>query len=144
MAMTFLPMYPSFILHVCNASASVAGITSVTTPRFAACTCLDAVYSLVQGRAYLEARIKLKEKRYNNVGGGVMKIVVDGYNAPVTAGAFVDLVDKKFYDNMEIQRADGLVVQTGRPEGNVILTTNFSLSPPPPSQNPRLFPHPPP
>lgn len=50
-----------------------------------------------------------------------MKIVVDGYNAPVTAGAFVDLVEKKFYDNMEIQRADGLVVQTGRPEGNVRL-----------------------
>ena len=74
---------------------------------------------VLQGRAYLEARIKLKEKRYNNVGGGVMKIVADGYNAPVTAGAFVDLVEKKFYDNMEIQRADGLVVQTGRPEGEV-------------------------
>ena len=45
-----------------------------------------------------------------------MKIVVDGYNAPVTAGAFVDLVQKKFYDGMEVQRSDGLVVQTGRPE----------------------------
>ena len=73
----------------------------------------------LQGRAYLEARIKLKEKRYNNVEGGVMKIVVDGYNAPVTAGAFVDLVEKKFYDGMEVQRSDGLVVQTGRPEGDV-------------------------
>lgn len=72
-----------------------------------------------QGRAYLEARIKLKEKRYNNVEGGIMKIVVDGYNAPVTAGAFVDLVEKKFYDGMEVQRSDGLVVQTGRPEGDV-------------------------
>lgn len=48
-----------------------------------------------------------------------MKIVADGYNAPLTAGAFVDLVEKKFYDNMEIQRSDGLVVQTGRPEGEV-------------------------
>ncbi len=48
-----------------------------------------------------------------------MKIVVDGYNAPVTAGAFVDLVEKKFYDGMEVQRSDGLVVQTGRPEGDV-------------------------
>lgn len=71
----------------------------------------------LKGRAYLEAKIKLKEKRYNNVEGGVMKIVADGYNAPLTAGAFVDLVEKKFYDNMEIQRSDGLVVQTGRPEG---------------------------
>ncbi len=50
-----------------------------------------------------------------------MKIVVDGYNAPVTAGAFVDLVEKKFYDGMEVQRSDGLVVQTGRPEGDVSL-----------------------
>lgn len=74
-----------------------------------------------QGRAYLEAKIKLKEKRYNNVEGGIMKIVVDGYNAPVTAGAFVDLVEKKFYDGMEVQRSDGLVVQTGRPEGDVSL-----------------------
>lgn len=53
-----------------------------------------------------------------------MKIVVDGYNAPVTAGAFVDLVDQKFYDGMEIQRADGMVVQTGRPEGNVRLSSS--------------------
>lgn len=82
---------------------------------------------MLQGRAYLEARVKLKEKRYNNVSGGVMKIVVDGYNAPVTAGAFVDLVDKKFYDGMEIQRADGMVVQTGRPEGEVRLCSASAI-----------------
>lgn len=57
-----------------------------------------------------------------------MKIVVDGYNAPVTAGAFVDLVQKKFYDGMEVQRSDGLVVQTGRPEGNVRPLLLSSLS----------------
>ena len=57
-----------------------------------------------------------------------MKIVVDGYNAPVTAGAFVDLVQKKFYDGMEVQRSDGLVVQTGRPEGNVSPLLLFFLS----------------
>lgn len=51
-----------------------------------------------------------------------MKIVVDGYNAPVTAGAFVDLVQKKFYDGMEVQRSDGLVVQTGRPENVSLLS----------------------
>ena len=56
-----------------------------------------------------------------------MKIVVDGYNAPVTAGAFVDLVEKKFYDNMEIQRADGMVVQTGRPEGPVGFKLSYLL-----------------
>ena len=49
------------------------------------------------------------------VTGGQLKIVVDGYNAPVTGGNFVDLVQRGFYNNMEIQRADGFVVQTGDP-----------------------------
>ena len=48
--------------------------------------------------------------------GGLLTIVADGYNAPVTAGNFVDLAAKKFYDGMEIQRADGFVVQTVRGE----------------------------
>ena len=48
-----------------------------------------------------------------------MRIVVDGYNAPVTAGNFVDLVARGFYDGMAIQRADGFVVQTGDPDGPV-------------------------
>lgn len=29
----------------------------------------------------------------------------------------MDLVTRKFYDGMEIQRADGFVVQTGDPDG---------------------------
>lgn len=53
-----------------------------------------------------------------------MRIVVDGYNAPLTAGNFVDLVDQKFYDGMAVQRADGFVVQTGDPEGPVRLVPN--------------------
>ena len=32
-----------------------------------------------------------------------------------SAGNFVDLVTKNFYDGMDIQRADGFVVQTGKP-----------------------------
>ena len=48
-----------------------------------------------------------------------MRIIVDGYNAPVTAGNFVDLVQRGFYDGMAIQRADGFVVQTGDPDGPV-------------------------
>ena len=54
----------------------------------------------------------------------MMRIVVDGYNAPLTAGNFVDLVDQKFYDGMAVQRADGFVVQTGDPEGPVRLVPN--------------------
>jgi cyclophilin family peptidyl-prolyl cis-trans isomerase len=47
----------------------------------------------------------------------LLTIVVDGYNAPVSAGQFVDLVQRGFYDKMDIQRADGFVVQTGDPDG---------------------------
>lgn len=45
----------------------------------------------------------------------ILTIVVDGLNAPISAGDFVDLASKGFYDGMEIQRADGFVVQTGKP-----------------------------
>ena len=57
----------------------------------------------------------------NDTGNGkqdvTLAIVLDGYNAPVSAGSFMDLVKKGFYDGMDIQRADGFVVQTGDPDG---------------------------
>jgi peptidylprolyl isomerase len=37
--------------------------------------------------------------------------------APVTGGNFIELVKNGFYNNMEIQRSDGFVVQTGKPKG---------------------------
>lgn len=46
-----------------------------------------------------------------------IKMVIDGYSSPVTGGSFVDLVQKGFYTKMEIQRSDGFVVQTGKPDG---------------------------
>jgi peptidylprolyl isomerase len=46
-----------------------------------------------------------------------LKMVIDGFTAPVTGGNFVDLVQKGFYTNMNIQRSDGFVVQTGDPVG---------------------------
>lgn len=49
--------------------------------------------------------------------------VADGYNAPVSAGNFIDLVSRKFYDGLTIQRADGFIVQTGDPDGPVRLTS---------------------
>lgn len=49
---------------------------------------------------------------------GDMIVVVDGYSAPVTAGNFVDLVKRKFYDGLPFIRVeDRFVVQTGDPEG---------------------------
>lgn len=49
---------------------------------------------------------------------GTMTLVVDGYNAPVTAGNFVDLVKRGFYDGLEFTRAeDFYVAQIGDPPG---------------------------
>ena len=49
---------------------------------------------------------------------GTLVAVVDGYNAPLTAGAFVDLVKRGFYDGLPFNRAeDFYVLQTGDPEG---------------------------
>ncbi|KAJ8775189.1 hypothetical protein K2173_020193 [Erythroxylum novogranatense] len=70
---------------------------------------------LLKGRAAVDMKVKVKDNP--NVDECVFRIVLDGYNAPVTAGNFLDLVERHFYDGMEIQRADGFVVQTGDPEG---------------------------
>lgn len=47
---------------------------------------------------------------------GNLTLVVDGYSAPVTAGNFVDLVQRGFYDGLEITRVE-FVVQAGDPPG---------------------------
>ncbi|KAL6520293.1 cytochrome P450 monooxygenase 38 [Orobanche minor] len=70
---------------------------------------------LLKGRATVDMKVKVKDNP--NLNERVFRIVLDGYNAPVTAGNFVDLVERHFYDGMEIQRSDGFVVQTGDPEG---------------------------
>ena len=69
----------------------------------------------LKGRATLELKMKLKDAKARSLDYDdfTMTMVVDGYNAPVTAGNFVDLVKRKFYDGMQIQRSDGFVVQTG-------------------------------
>ena len=49
---------------------------------------------------------------------GDVTVIADGYSAPVTAGNFIDLVNKGFYNNMPFIRAeDFYVLQTGDPEG---------------------------
>ncbi|MBD2330159.1 peptidylprolyl isomerase [Alkalinema sp. FACHB-956] len=55
------------------------------------------------------------------VKGSPVTIEVDGTNAPVTAGNFVDLVDKKVYDGLVFHRVvrqpQPFVVQGGDPDG---------------------------
>ena len=49
---------------------------------------------------------------------GDLTAIVDGYNAPLTAGAFVDLALKGFYDGLPFIRAeDFYVLQSGDPKG---------------------------
>lgn len=49
---------------------------------------------------------------------GPLTVVVDGYSAPVTAGNFIDLVQRGFYNNLEFTRAeDSYVLQIGDPPG---------------------------
>lgn len=50
---------------------------------------------------------------------GFLKVVVDGYSAPVTAGNFVDLVQRGFYNGLEFIRSENFyVLQTGDPPGS--------------------------
>ena len=61
------------------------------------------------------ATVKLRTSK------GDLLAVIDGYNAPLTGGAFVDLVQRKFYDGLPFTRAeDFYVLQTGDPEGDAV------------------------
>lgn len=52
---------------------------------------------------------------------GNMKAIIDGFNAPLTSGAFIDLCSKNFYENLPINRAEEFfVLQTGDPIGEEI------------------------
>ncbi|WZZ89706.1 hypothetical protein YC2023_118285 [Brassica napus] len=57
---------------------------------------------LLKGRATVYMNVKIKDNP--NLEDCVFRSVLNGYNAPVTAGNFVDLVERHFYDCMEIQR----------------------------------------
>ncbi len=51
---------------------------------------------------------------------GLMTVVVDGYSAPITAGNFVDLVQRGFYRDLPFTRAEeSYVLQSGDPEGAI-------------------------
>jgi len=75
-----------------------------------------ATKPLLLGRATLEMKVDCRDTP-EGPQTAIMTIVLDGYNAPVSAGQFMDLVQRGFYNGMEVQRADGFVVQTGDPEG---------------------------
>lgn len=50
---------------------------------------------------------------------GVVKVRIYQKQAPITAGNFLDLVQRKFYTNIKVHRVvPNFVVQTGDPKGN--------------------------
>jgi peptidylprolyl isomerase len=52
---------------------------------------------------------------------GTITTVVDGYSAPVTAGNFVDLVQRGFYNNLPFTRSEeSYVLQVGDPPGDEV------------------------
>ncbi len=62
----------------------------------------------LKGRATIEMETNL----------GPLTLIVDGYSAPVTAGNFVDLVQRGFYDGLEFIRSEeSYVLQAGDPPG---------------------------
>ncbi len=66
-------------------------------------------------------RLEGKATVVMTVKGTAITMEIDGVNAPVTAGNFVDLVDKKFYDGLVFHRVvrqpRPFVVQGGDPQG---------------------------
>lgn len=77
----------------------------------------------LQGRATIQMVLQKGDTTTFDVRGTTfkeakLKMIIDGYSAPVTAGNFIDLVQKGFYNSMKIQRSDGFVVQTGDPDGD--------------------------
>ena len=52
---------------------------------------------------------------------GTITLIADGYSAPVTAGNFVDLVQRGFYDGLKFIRSEeSYVLQAGDPPGSEV------------------------
>lgn len=67
-----------------------------------------ATFPQLKGRATVELET---EK-------GSIELIVDGFNAPITGGNFIDLVQRGFYAGTEVNRAEEYyVVQAGDPPG---------------------------
>lgn len=76
----------------------------------------------LQGRAEIEMVIQSGDSKPYRLADEVtlvpkitLRLVIDGYHAPLTSGNFVDLVNKGFYNGMSLQKVEQLVVQTGKP-----------------------------
>ncbi len=71
-------------------------------PQLLGCATVEMVLKKPDGSPFNVEGVLTKEAN--------LKMIIDGYNAPITGGNFVDLVKKGFYKNMAIQRSDGYFV----------------------------------
>ena len=72
------------------------------------------------GRATVEVELLIRnppKAASGDDGRRKMTLEIDGYNAPLTAGHFLDLVDRGYYNDKPINRADGFLVQAGAASG---------------------------
>jgi len=103
----------SFIATRRNALDKIGGLEEYFLPN-------EFPYSIPQEfdnlpRLLGRAKVNIKTSK------GDMKAIVDGFNAPLTAGAFIDLSSKNFYKDLPINRAEEFfVLQTGDPIGEAI------------------------
>lgn len=75
----------------------------------------------LKGRATVEVVVRKADDEPFDIDGtiyneGAMTLVIDGYSAPVSAGSFVDLAAKGFYNDRPIIRSDGFIIQSGKPD----------------------------
>jgi len=103
----------SFIATRRNALDKIGGLEEYFLPK-------EFPYSIPQEfdnlpRLLGRAKVNIKTSK------GDMQAIVDGFNAPLTAGAFIDLSSKNFYKDLPINRAEEFfVLQTGDPIGDDI------------------------
>lgn len=75
----------------------------------------------LKGRATVEMLVRRDGDEPFDIEGtiykeGKMTLVLDGYSAPISAGSFVDLVNKGFYNDNPVVRSDGFIIQAGKPK----------------------------
>lgn len=75
----------------------------------------------LKGRATVEMILRKGGEDQFDINGtffkeGKLTLVLDGYSAPVSSGNFIDLVNQGFYNNIDILRSDGFIVQSGKPK----------------------------
>jgi len=103
----------SFIATRRNALDKIGGLEEYFLPK-------EFPYSIPQEfdnlpRLLGRAKVNIKTSK------GDMQAIVDGFNAPLTAGAFIDLSSKNFYEDLPINRAEEFfVLQTGDQIGDDI------------------------